>query len=71
MKIVKIDYKNPDPKAVKKVADAINKGKIAIVPGDAVYTMVGDAFNLKSIKKVQKEGLCAFYIPTKEEKASP
>lgn len=54
MKIIKIDYKNPDPKAVKKVADAINKGKIAIVPGDAVYTMVGDAFNLKSIKKVQK-----------------
>lgn len=54
MKIVKIDYKNPDPKAVKKVADAINKGKIAIVPGDAVYTMVGDAFNLKSIEKVQK-----------------
>lgn len=54
MKIIKIDYKNPDPEAIKKIANAINKGKIAIVPGDAVYTVVGDAFNLKSIKKVQK-----------------
>ncbi len=52
MKIVKIDYNNPDPGAVKKVADAIEKGKIAIVPGDAVYTIVGDAFNPESIKKV-------------------
>jgi len=54
MKIIKIDYKKPDPKVIKEVANAINKGKIAIVPGDAVYTMVGDAFNLESIKKVQK-----------------
>ncbi|MFH1551571.1 MAG: L-threonylcarbamoyladenylate synthase [bacterium] len=54
MKIVKIDYKKPDPEAVKKVADAISKGKVAIVPGDAVYTIVGDAFNLESIKKVYK-----------------
>ena len=54
MKIIKIDYKNPDPEAIKKVADVISNGGIAIVPGDAVYTMVGDAFNLESIKKIQK-----------------
>lgn len=54
MKIIKIDYNNPDLEAIKKVADVINKGGIAIVPGDAVYTMVGDAFNLESIKKIQK-----------------
>lgn len=54
MKIIKIDYKNPDHKAIKEVANVIEKGGIAIVPGDAVYTMVGDAFNLKAIKKIQK-----------------
>ncbi|MBL7154913.1 MAG: threonylcarbamoyl-AMP synthase [Candidatus Portnoybacteria bacterium] len=54
MKIIKIDYKNPDPGAIKKVAEAINKGKVAIVPGDAVYTIVADAFNSQAIKKVYK-----------------
>jgi len=54
MKIIKIDYKNPDPGAIKKVAEAINKGKVAIVPGDAVYTIVADAFNSEAIKKVYK-----------------
>ena len=54
MKIVKIDYKNPDPNAVKKVAAAIKQGKVAIVPGDAVYTIVADAFNKEAIQKVFK-----------------
>ncbi|MBU2037030.1 threonylcarbamoyl-AMP synthase [Patescibacteria group bacterium] len=54
MKIIKIDYKNPDPKIIKKVAEAIQKGGLAIVPGDAVYTLVGDATNIESIRKVQK-----------------
>jgi L-threonylcarbamoyladenylate synthase len=54
MKIIKIDYKNPDPEVIKKVAHAINKGKLAIVPGDAVYTLVADATDSEAIKKVQK-----------------
>jgi len=54
MKIIKIDYENPDFEAIKKVAEAIHKGKIVIVPGDAVYTIVADAFNSESIKKVYK-----------------
>ena len=54
MKIIKIDYKNPDPKIIKKVAEAIQKGGLAIVPGDAVYTLVGDATNIESIRKIQK-----------------
>ncbi len=54
MKVVKIDYANPDPEVIKKVAEAIYKGGLAIVPGDAVYTLVGDAFNLKAIRKIQK-----------------
>jgi len=54
MKIIKINYKNPSPEVIKKVADSINKGKIAIVPGDAVYTIVADAFNPQAIKKVYK-----------------
>jgi len=54
MKIIKIDYTNPDPVIMKKVADAINKGKIAIVPGDAVYTIVADAFQAEAVKKIIK-----------------
>lgn len=54
MKIVKIDYKNPDPRAIKKVATAIKQGKVAVVPGDAVYTIVADAFNKEAIQKVFK-----------------
>ncbi len=54
MKIIKINYKNPDPNAVKKVATAIKRGKVAIVPGDAVYTIVADAFNKDAIQKVFK-----------------
>jgi L-threonylcarbamoyladenylate synthase len=54
MKIIKIDYKNPDSKVIEKVAHAIEQGKIAIVPGDAVYTIVADSFNKESIKKVFK-----------------
>ena len=40
--------------AVKKVAAAIKQGKVAIVPGDAVYTLVADAFNKDAIQKVFK-----------------
>jgi L-threonylcarbamoyladenylate synthase len=54
MKIIKINYKNPDPSVIKRVAHAINRGKIAIVPGDAVYTIVADAFNKEAIQKVFK-----------------
>ncbi|MFH1551575.1 MAG: Sua5/YciO/YrdC/YwlC family protein, partial [bacterium] len=54
MKIIKIDYKNPDPKIIKKVAEAIQSGRLAIVPGDAVYTLVGDATNIESIRRVQE-----------------
>ena len=54
MRIIKIDYNNPDPLAIKGVAAAINKGKIAIVPGDAVYTIVADAFNAQAVEKVNR-----------------
>ena len=54
MKIIKIDYKNPDRRIIKKVAEIINRGGIAIVPGDAVYTIVADAFNKEAVKKVSK-----------------
>ena len=52
MQIIKIDYKNPNLKVISKVVDVINNGKIAIVPGDRVYTIVADAFNIRAIKKV-------------------
>lgn len=54
MKIIKIDYSNPDSDVIKKVAQTIDKGKIAIVPGDAVYTIIGDAFKIEAIRKIHK-----------------
>jgi len=54
MKIIKIDYKNPDQNVLKKVANIIDKGGITIVPGDAVYTIVGDPFDKKAFEKVIK-----------------
>lgn len=63
MRIVKIDYNNPDPIIIKKVAQIIHEGKIAVVPGDAVYTIVGDAYNLDVLKKI--------YAIKKREKRKP
>jgi len=54
MKIIKIDYNNPDHEAIKMVAKAVDEGKIAVVPGDAVYTIVADAFNIEAVQKVIK-----------------
>lgn len=53
-KIIKINYKNPDPKVIKMVAKVVEKGGVAIVPGDAVYSVVADAFNPAAIQKVFK-----------------
>ncbi len=52
MEIIKIDYDNPDPIVMKKVAKVIHEGNIAIVPGDAVYTIVADAFSLTAVNKI-------------------
>lgn len=52
MQIIKIDYDNPDLTIIKKVVQVIDKGKIAIVPGDAVYTIVGDAFKREAIRRI-------------------
>lgn len=63
MQIIKVNYYNPDLGIMKKVAQAISEGKIVVVPGDAVYTIVGDAFNLDVIKKI--------YTIKKREKGKP
>ena len=54
MKIIKINYKNPDRETIRQVANVIRRGKLAIVPGDAVYTLVADATNAKAIEKVNR-----------------
>ena len=54
MKIITINYHHPDPTVIRQVASFINKGEIAIVPGDAVYTIVGDAFRKDAIEKILK-----------------
>ena len=54
MKIIQIDYNDPSPEAIKKIAAIIKAGEMALVPGDAVYTLVGDATNSEVINKVNK-----------------
>jgi len=54
MKIVKINYKNPDPVVIKKAAGIIKKGGIIVVPTETVYGILGNALNRATVKKLLK-----------------
>ena len=52
MEIIKINLEKLDKKIVQKTAQAIQKGKIVVVPTDTVYGLVGDATNKKAVSKI-------------------
>jgi len=54
MQIFKVDYKNPDPRLIKKVVRIIKAGGIVVVPTDTVYGICGNALNEKTVKKIHK-----------------
>jgi len=54
MQIFKIDYKNPDPRLVKKAARIIKEGGIVVVPTETVYGIFGNGLNRITVKKILK-----------------
>jgi L-threonylcarbamoyladenylate synthase len=54
MQIFKLDFKNPDPRLIKKMVSVIKTGGIAVVPTDTVYGICCDALNEKTVKKLLK-----------------
>jgi len=54
MRIFKIDYKNPDPRLIKKAARIIKAGGIVVVPTHTVYGILGDSLNKKVVQKILK-----------------
>ncbi len=54
MKIVKINYKKPDPDVMRKAAGIIRKGGIVVVPTETVYGILGSGVNEKTVKKLLK-----------------
>ncbi len=54
MQIIKINYKKPDPRIIKKVAKVIKKGGLVVVPTETVYAILGSGLNEKTVEKVLK-----------------
>jgi len=54
MKIVKINYKNPDSGVMRKAAEIIKKGGLVVVPTETVYGILGNGLNEKTVKKLLK-----------------
>ena len=50
--LIEIDVDNPSPKAIKRAAEEILRGRIVGVPTDALYSLVADPFNLSTVGRV-------------------
>ena len=54
MKLLKIYPENPNDKFISIAAEAINDGKIIIIPTDSVYAFACDALNNNAIERICK-----------------
>lgn len=50
--LIEIDPDRPAPEHVERAANAIRRGKVVAVPSDALYTLIADPFNLRSVAEV-------------------
>ena len=50
--LIEIDPAQPDPAAVERAAAAIRRGRVVALPTDALYTLLADPFNLRSVTEV-------------------
>ena len=50
--LVEIDRLEPSPEALDRAAAAIRRGRVVAVPTDALYALVADPFNLRSVRQV-------------------
>ncbi|WP_411895557.1 L-threonylcarbamoyladenylate synthase [Winogradskyella sp. A2] len=51
---VKIYPENPNPKAIQKVVDVLQKGGLVIYPTDTVYGLGCDITNIKALERIAK-----------------
>jgi L-threonylcarbamoyladenylate synthase len=54
MRIIKINYKKPNPAIIKKAAGIIKNGGIVVVPTQTVYGILGNGLNEKTVGKLLK-----------------
>ena len=52
MKIIKINYKKPDKKNIKKAVEIIKKGGAAVIPTDTVYGLTANALDEKAVRRL-------------------
>jgi L-threonylcarbamoyladenylate synthase len=52
--LIEIDSDHPDPSAVARAAEIIQKGGVIAIPSDALYTLVADPLNLHAVGRVFK-----------------
>jgi L-threonylcarbamoyladenylate synthase len=50
--LVEIDPENPSPEALERAAAAVRRGQVVAIPTDALYILVADPFNLRSVTGV-------------------
>jgi L-threonylcarbamoyladenylate synthase len=50
--LVEIDPQNPQPEALDRAAAAVRRGQVVAIPTDALYLLVADPFNLRSVTGV-------------------
>lgn len=54
MRIIKVDTKNPSPKAIRAATEVIKKGGVIIYPTDTIYGIGASALDQKAIDKVYR-----------------
>ncbi|MBT8303452.1 MAG: threonylcarbamoyl-AMP synthase [Bacteroidia bacterium] len=52
--LIRIYEENPNPKAIKRVVDALKKGGLVIYPTDTVYGLGCDITNNKALEKIAR-----------------
>src|SRR5450759_504430 len=50
--LVEIDPQDPQPEALERAAAAVRRGLVVAIPTDALYILVADPFNLRSVTGV-------------------
>jgi L-threonylcarbamoyladenylate synthase len=50
--LVEIDPEDPQPEALERAAAAVRRGQVVAIPTDALYLLVADPFNLRSVTGV-------------------
>jgi L-threonylcarbamoyladenylate synthase len=50
--LVEIDPGQPQPEVIERAAATIRRGKVVAIPTDALYALVADPFNLRSVSDV-------------------